>query len=148
MNNKKYPDEMLIIHLQAQIDRILDYDFGSIVSNAEYRGLGKTNSIVKRVHHDIIKNGIDSGNVIVAVGNLYHQTKCIKELVSLIGKSNEMISGCIERVIHVGGDSLMGYRFSDETKIVYLDGVDKKDYEYMLMISYGQNITFRGFVNL
>ena len=154
MNITKYPDEMLIVHFQAQIDRILDYDLGSIVSNAEYRGLGKTSSIAHRIFVNLTNTDFESDfrEHIVIVPNkdiqeIYIDT--ISKKFNNHGLVSETLKLLLKKVILVAKSDMRGSRFPDETKVVYLDGVSKRVFKDVIEPScVGKQVVFRGFVKL
>ena len=156
MKFEKYPDEMLIMHLQAQIDRVLDYEFGSIVSNSEYRGLGKTTSIIRRVYYGLLQYGLDSKENIVFVDNVFQQEEYVKELVRLIDSSHlpeierdRLSKAKLKKIILVANENLRGYRLADETTIVYIDGVSKNMYDLVVKPTCSTtNTVVRGFVRI
>ena len=157
MNITKYPDEMLIVHFQAQIDRILDYDLGSIVSNAEYRGLGKTSSIAHRVFCNLIdahrESDLREQFVIVPsseIQDTYIDIINKKLLLHGLVLPNATQT-LLKKIILVADSSTRGIRFTDEdrTQIVYLDGVNKRVFKDVIEPScVGKQVVFRGFVKL
>lgn len=157
MKFEKYPDEMLIMHLQAQIDRVLDYDFGSVVSNAEYRGIGKTSSIAHRIFCNLIDAHRESDlrEQFVIVPNAEIQDTYIDIINKKLLLHGLVLPNAtqtfLKKIILVADSSTRGIRFTDEdrTRIVYLDGVSKRVFKDVIEPSCVRNqVVFRGFINL
>lgn len=146
----KYPDSMLVRHLEAQVDRILDYDFGSIVSDSEYRMIGKTKKIIQKLYLSILENGIESRKNVVFVGHRSIQDLYVEELLRLASSSpllrDDISRAKLKGIVIDIRDDVRGHRFDNDTKIIFLDGVPKDVYKEVIMPTVvSKNIVFRGF---
>lgn len=149
----KYPDSMLVRHLEAQVDRILDYDFGSIVSDSEYRMIGKTKKIIEKLYLSILENGIESRKNVVFVGRRSIQDLYVEELFRLASSSpllrDDISRAKLKKIVIFVGDDVIGRRFDSDTKIIFLDGVPKDMYKKLVIpTAVSKNIVFRGFVRI
>lgn len=144
------------MHLQAQVERILDEDLGGVVSDQEYRGVGKTYGIALRIVEALLweLNGDTSQNELMFVRNSEQKRRVKRMVVDILNERgstiykhyrfNEVFD---ERVVVVNGE-LRGFRLRGD-EIVYLDGIDRYVYDHVLKpMCRGNNIKLRGFINL
>ena len=150
----KYPDSMLVRHLEAQVDRILDYDFGSIVSDNEYRMIGKTKKIIEKIYNSIVKNGIESRESVVFVGSKVIQDLYVESIIKLIDSSiipesekDTYSKSQFKKIVIIASDDARGYKFDNKTSTVFVDGVTRRAYHYIVRPSIvSEDIAVRGFI--